>query len=263
LGYDSQVVPIYTVRRDKGLQMNVTLIIPALNEAACIGPLLAELPAGLARQVIVVDNGSTDDTAGVARQVGARVVTEPRRGYGYACAAGVAAATGDVLAFMDGDGSFVPGELRALLGPVQDGSADLVLGTRMRGGMAAGAMPPHQRLGNRLVARLMMLLYDLELTDLGPFRAIRRDLLQALYMREMTYGWPVEMIVKAARAGARIVERPVSYRPRLAGQSKVGGTVRGTILATERILRTTFRYAIGGTPGTQRRKSLPGYDDRR
>jgi glycosyltransferase involved in cell wall biosynthesis len=225
--------------------MNVTLIIPALNEAACIEPLLAELPPGVAQEVLVVDNGSTDDTASVARQAGARVVGEPRRGYGYACAAGVAAATGEILAFMDGDGSFVPAELRTLLWPIQDGSADLVLGTRMRGGMAAGAMPAHQRLGNQLVARLMALLYDLRLTDLGPFRAIRRDLLLALDMRERTYGWPVEMIVKAARQRARIVELPVSYRPRIAGHSKVGGTLRGTILATYRILRTTLRY-VGG-----------------
>jgi glycosyltransferase involved in cell wall biosynthesis len=235
--------------------MMVTLIIPALNEAACIGPLLAELPPGLVQDLLVVDNGSSDDTAGAARQAGARVVAEPRRGYGYACAAGAAAARGEILAFMDGDGSFIPAELRALLGPIRDGSADLVLGTRMRGTMAAGAMPPHQRLGNRLVARLMTLLYDLPLTDLGPFRAIRRDLLEALDMREMTYGWPVEMIVKAARAEARIVELPVSYRPRLAGQSKVGGTVRGTSLATYRILRTTFRYALGGRPGARRQEA--------
>jgi glycosyltransferase involved in cell wall biosynthesis len=226
--------------------MNITLIIPALNEAACIGPLLAELPLGLAHEVLVVDNGSTDDTAGAARRAGAHVVVEPRRGYGYACAAGVAAASGDLLAFMDGDGSFVPGELVTLMAPMLDGSADLTLGTRMRGGMAAGAMPPHQRFGNQLVARLMFRLYGLRLTDLGPFRVIRRDLLNALDMREMTYGWPVEMIVKAARQEARIVELPISYRPRSAGESKVGGTVRGTILATYRILRTTFRYAIGG-----------------
>jgi glycosyltransferase involved in cell wall biosynthesis len=226
--------------------MRVTLIIPALNEAACIGPLLAELPPGLAHEVLVVDNGSTDDTAGAARRSGARVVLESRRGYGYACAAGVAAATGDLLAFMDGDGSFIPGELAALLAPIVDGSADLTLGTRMRGGMAAGAMPAHQRFGNLLVARLMYRLYGLRLTDLGPFRAVRRDLLSTLEMGEMTYGWPVEMIVKAARRYARIVELPVSYRPRMAGESKVGGTVRGTVLATYRILRTTFRYALGG-----------------
>jgi glycosyltransferase involved in cell wall biosynthesis len=223
--------------------MDVSLIIPALNEAACIGPLLAELPAGMAQQVLVVDNGSTDDTAGAARRAGAQVVGEPRRGYGAACAAGVAAATGDVLAFMDGDGSFVPGELERLLAPIVHGAAALTLGTRMRGGMARGAMPPHQRFGNVLVARLMYLLYGVHLTDLGPFRAVRRDLLNALDMREHTYGWPVEMIVKAARHGARIVELPVSYRPRMAGRSKVGGTVHGTVLATYRILRTTLRYA--------------------
>jgi glycosyltransferase involved in cell wall biosynthesis len=226
--------------------VNITLIIPALNEAACIAPLLAELPSGLVHELLIVDNGSTDDTASVARRAGARVVVEPRRGYGYACAAGVAAASGDVLAFMDGDGSFVPAELATLLAPLLDGSADLTLGTRMRGGMAAGAMPPHQRFGNQLIARLMYRLYGLRLTDLGPFRVIRRDLLNTLDMREMTYGWPVEMIVKAARQGARIVELPISYRPRSAGVSKVGGTVRGTILATYRILRTTFRYALGG-----------------
>jgi glycosyltransferase involved in cell wall biosynthesis len=228
-----------------GFRMYVTLIIPALNEAECIGPLLAELPAGMAQQVIVVDNGSTDDTAGAARRAGAFVVHEPRRGYGYACAAGAAAAQGDTLAFLDGDGSFVPGELTRLLAPIQDAMADLVLGTRMRGGMLVGAMPPHQRIGNQLMARLMRRLYGIELTDLGPFRAIRRDLLEALQMRERTYGWPVEMIVKTARRDARIVEVPVSYRPRMAGQSKVGGTVRGTVLATYRILHTTLRYAVG------------------
>jgi glycosyltransferase involved in cell wall biosynthesis len=225
--------------------MDVTLIIPALNEADCIGPLLAELPSGLAHQVVVVDNGSTDDTAGAAHQAGAQVVSEPRRGYGYACAAGTMASSGELLVFMDGDGSFVPGELAKLLAPIVSGEADLVLGSRMRGGMAAEAMPPHQRFGNRLVARLMYLLYGLRLTDLGPFRAVRRDLLLALDMRERTYGWPVEMIVKAARQNARIVELPVSYRPRMAGQSKVGGTVRGTLLATYRILRTTLWYAGG------------------
>src|SRR5262245_65176188 len=164
--------------------MEVTLIIPALNEAACIGPLLAELPPGLAQQVLVVDNGSTDDTAGAARRAGAQVVGEPRRGYGSACATGVAAATGDVLVFMDGDGSFVPGELERLLAPIADGAADLTLGSRLRGGMARGAMPPHQRFGNWLVARLMYILYGVRLTDLGPFRAVRRDLLAMLDMRE-------------------------------------------------------------------------------
>ncbi|MBW7884879.1 MAG: glycosyltransferase family 2 protein [Caldilineaceae bacterium] len=223
--------------------MDVSLIIPALNEAACIGPLLAELPAGLARQVIVVDNGSTDGTGDVARAAGAQVVVEPRRGYGFACAAGVAAAQGNVLVFMDGDGSFVPGELAGLVEPIAGDQADLVLGSRMLGNMAAGAMPPHQLAGNKLVAGLLRLLYGLRVTDLGPFRAIRRDLLLQLDMQERTYGWPVEMMVKTARRGARLVEKPITYRPRLAGRSKVGGTLRGTALATYRIFQVTFRYA--------------------
>jgi glycosyltransferase involved in cell wall biosynthesis len=223
---------------------SVSLIIPALNEADCIGPLLAELPRGLVQEVIVVDNGSTDGTGAVALAAGARVVEEPRRGYGYACAAGAAASTGDVLVFMDGDGSFVPGELARLTAPLQAGQADLVLGTRMAGGMAANAMPPHQLYGNKVVARLLRALYGVQVTDLGPFRAVRRELLAQLDMQEWTYGWPVEMLVKAARRHARIVEAPVTYRPRLAGRSKVGGTVRGTLLATVRIFRVTFRYAF-------------------
>lgn len=224
--------------------MPTSLIIPALNEGECIGPLLAELPAGVVDEVIVVDNGSSDDTAGVARRAGARVVSEPRCGYGYACAAGATVAAGDILAFMDGDGSFAPTELPSLLAPIQTNQADLVLGTRMNGGMTPAAMPPHQLFGNRLTARLLRLLYGLSLTDLGPYRAIRRDLLLALDMRERTYGWPVEMMVKSARRQARIVETPVSYRPRLAGQSKVGGTVKGSTLAAYRILATVFRHAF-------------------
>ncbi len=224
--------------------MPTTLIIPALNEADCLGPLLAELPAGVVDEIIVVDNGSTDDTGGAARRAGASVVSEPRRGYGFACAAGAAAASGDILAFMDGDGSFAPAELPSLLAPIRSRQADLVLGTRMAGSMTPAAMPPHQRFGNRLTARLLHLLYGLHLTDLGPYRAIRRDLLLALDMEERTYGWPVEMMVKSARRQARIVETPVSYRPRLAGQSKVGGTVKGSALATYRILATVFRHAF-------------------
>jgi glycosyltransferase involved in cell wall biosynthesis len=233
--------------------MSISLIIPALNEADCIAPLLAELPLGLVDEVIVVDNGSTDATGAVAERAGAKVVREPQRGYGYACAAGCAVATGDLLAFMDGDGSFVPGELTTLLAPIHAGRADLSLGTRMQGGMAPGAMPPHQRFGNQLVARLVRLLYGVPLTDLGPFRVIKRDLLLDLHMRERTYGWPIEMIVKAARTKARIVEVPVTYRPRFAGQSKVGGTVRGTLLATYRILRTTFWYAVAHNLSKERR----------
>lgn len=224
--------------------MRVSLIIPALNEAECLGALLAEIPPEAIHELIVVDNGSTDATAEVARRAGAMVVGERRRGYGHACAAGAAAARGAILVFMDGDGSFVPDEIPTLTAPLLAGTADMTLGTRMAGGMTPGSMPPHQQFGNRLVAGLVRHIHGLPLTDLGPFRAVRRDLLEALDMQERTYGWPIEMILKAARRRARVVELPVRYRPRLAGRSKVGGSVKGTLLATYRILRVTMRYSL-------------------
>ena len=173
------------------------------------------------------------------------MVVEPRRGYGYACAAGVAAAPPgcDVLVFLDGDLSFVPGEMPRLLAPLAADQADLVLGSRALGSVERGSMPAPQAFGNWLVARLMRGLYHLPVTDLGPYRAVRRSLLDQLAMREMTFGWPTEMIVKAARRRARIAEVPVSYRARRAGRSKVSGTVRGTVLAGYVILGTTLRYA--------------------
>lgn len=222
----------------------ITVIIPALNEAGNIQRLVKEVLAVAPVQVIVVDNGSIDATAQEACAAGAQVVAEPRRGYGYACAAGAAAdQEADILVFLDGDYSFLPGELPLLLAPILTGQADLVLGSRSRGHIAPGAMPPHQRFGNWLVARLMNWLYGLSITDLGPYRAIRRSLLAQLDMREMTFGWPTEMMTKAARRGARLVEVPVSFHPRQAGRSKVSGTVRGTILATWFILGVTLRYA--------------------
>jgi len=224
--------------------MRTTLIIPALNEAESLAPLLAQVPDRLVDQVIVVDNGSTDDTAQVARASGALVIGEPHQGYGYACAAGTAAANGDVLVFMDADGSFLPGELPLLVAPLEKGQADLVLGSRLLGELTPGAMPTHQRLGNRLVAWLFGLLYGVNLTDLGPYRAIWRELLLSLDMREFTYGWPVEMMVKTARRKKTIQEVPVTYRPRTGGVSKVGGTLRGSILAAYHILRVVGRYAI-------------------
>lgn len=222
--------------------MRVSLIIPALNEADCLPSLLDEVPAGLIHQVIVVDNGSTDETAEVARVAGASVIDEPRRGYGFACAAGTAIAEGDVLIFMDGDGSFVPDELPDLLAPLVRTEADLVLGSRMR--RDGVVMPSHQRFGNLLFAWLLRRRFGLTLTDLGPYRAIRRELLLELNMRERTYGWPLEMIVKTARLHIPIVEVPVTYRPRLAGQSKVGGTLRGSILTAYRFFLVTLRYAF-------------------
>jgi glycosyltransferase involved in cell wall biosynthesis len=223
--------------------MNVAVIIPSLNEAGCIGDLVTAVWAQPVQAVIVADNGSTDDTAAVAERAGAQVVREARRGYGHACRAGaVAAGDAEVLAFLDGDYSFLPEELPRLLAPMQAGASDLVLGSRALGRVERGSMPPAQRFGNWLVARLMRSLYDLPLTDLGPYRAVRGDLLRELDMREMTYGWPTEMIVKAARRRARMVEVPASYRSRRAGRSKVSGTVKGTVLAGYAILSTTFRY---------------------
>ena len=226
----------------------VAVIIPALNEAGNIHALVTEVLATAPVKVIVVDNGSTDITAEEAQAAGAQVVHEPRRGYGYACAAGVAAAAAsnaDILVFLDGDYSSLPGELPIILAPFLVDEADLVLGSRYRGHIAAGAMPLHQRFGNWLVARLMNWLYDLSVTDLGPYRAIRYPLLKSLDMQEMTFGWPTEMMTKAARRRARIIEVPVSFHKRRMGRSKVSGTVRGTILATWYILGVTLRYAWG------------------
>lgn len=225
--------------------MRVALIIPALNEEEAIARVVADVPRDQVHRVIVVDNGSTDRTAEVARAAGATVVREERRGYGYACAAGVAAAAGefDVLVFMDGDGSDDPGQVEALIEPIERDQADLVLGSRVLGPAARGALLPHQRLGNGLTTALVRLLYGRRLTDLPPFKAIRRPALASLSMREMTYGWTVEMIVKCARRKYRIVEVPVTARPRIGGQSKVSGTIKGTILAAYYLLGTTIKYA--------------------
>jgi len=194
--------------------------------------------------VIVVDNASTDTTAHEAAKAGAKVISEPRRGYGYACAAGVAAAgETDIFVFLDGDYSFSPADLPVVLLPILENKADLVLGSRELGQIVRGAMPSQQRFGNWLASHLMNHLYGLSITDLGPYRAIRRGLLLELNMQEMTYGWPTEMIVKTARRKARIVEVPVSYRSRLTGRSKVSGTIRGTLLAGWYILGVIFRYA--------------------
>jgi glycosyltransferase involved in cell wall biosynthesis len=225
--------------------LSVSVVIPALNEEESIGSVLAAIPRDAVAQILVVDAGSSDDTAAIAQAAGAVVIHEPRRGYGRACAAGAAAAPGDVLLFLDADGADDPVQIPDLLAPILAGEADVVLGSRLAGEMAPDAMPWHQQLGNRLAAQLIRRLYALPLTDLSPFRAIRRESLLALGMEEMTYGWPTEMIAKAARKGLRIVEVPVRYRPRAGGRSKISGTVRGTVLAAYYILRTIFRYARG------------------
>jgi len=220
-------------------------VIPALNEAIGLAKVLNEIPANWIDDAIVVDGGSTDETPEVARRHGARVVVQPKRGYGLACATGAAAAPdADAIVFLDADGSDAPADLPVLVEPVRAGRADLVLGSRLAGSIARGAMPPHQRFGNWLAGFLIRRLYGVPLTDLSPFRCVRADVLRALDMREMTYGWPTEMIVKAIRRGYRVVEVPVRYRPRAGGRSKISGTVRGTLLAAYFILVTTLRYAF-------------------
>ncbi|MBN2501222.1 MAG: glycosyltransferase family 2 protein, partial [Anaerolineales bacterium] len=178
--------------------LTVSVVIPALNEAASIGAVLAAIPSTSVAEVIVVDGGSTDDTVAIARQAGARVMTEKQRGYGRACATGVAASSSNVVIFLDADGADDPTQIEKLLVPILSAEADMVLGSRLAGEIAPGAMPWHQRFGNWLSALLFRVLYCLPITDLSPFRAITRVALLELDMREMTYGWPTEMIAKAS-----------------------------------------------------------------
>ncbi len=221
--------------------MKIAAIIPALNEEEAIGQVVSSVPRDVVAQVIVVDNGSTDRTAEVARAAGAMVVPQPERGYGAACHAGLMAADGaDLLVFLDGDRSDVPREMQLVLAPIIQGRADLVIGSRLAGRRERGAMPPHALFGNWLASKVLRALYRVRITDLGSFRAIRRVALLDLQMRERTFGWPVEMIAKAARRGYRIVEVPVSYRRRI-GRSKVAGTVKGSLLAAYYIFATAFR----------------------
>jgi glycosyltransferase involved in cell wall biosynthesis len=215
-----------------------------LNEEESLPSVLAELPRLLLHQVIVVDNGSQDRTAEFAAANGALVVREPQRGYGAACMAGVRAAPeADILIFLDADGSFDAQEIPLLVGLIERGEAELVLGSRLAGVREPGAMPLHGVFGNWLVATVIGRLADIRLTDLGPFRAIKRQTLERLRLEEPTYGWPSEMIVKAAQLGIPIREVPVRYRRRRGGQSKVSGTWRGTLGATYRILKVTYKYA--------------------
>jgi glycosyltransferase involved in cell wall biosynthesis len=223
----------------------VSVIIPTHNEAQAIGRVLADLPADLVTEVIVVDSNSTDGTPDLARKMGAHIIQEPRRGYGRACLTGLANAENpDVVVFLDGDYSDRPSELPILLAPILEGRADITLGSRLQKRQdrrSAGAMPWHQAFGNRLAAGLIRLLYGLEISDLGPFRAGRADVLRALALEETTYGWAVEMILKGALAGFRVVEVPVSYYPRI-GKSKISGTLKGTLGAGWFILSLIVRY---------------------
>jgi glycosyltransferase involved in cell wall biosynthesis len=233
--------------------VRVSVIIPTHNEAQAIERVIADIPSDLVTEVIVVDSNSADGTPEIAARMGARVIQEPRRGYGRACLTGMAAADSpDIVVFLDGDYSDRPSELPILLAPIigradgpADGGAqpraDITLGSRLHSRSSAGALPWHQAFGNRLAASLIRLLYGLNITDLGPFRAGRADVLRALALEETTYGWAVEMILKGALAGYRVVEVPVSYHPRI-GKSKISGTLKGTVGAGWFILSLIVRY---------------------
>jgi glycosyltransferase involved in cell wall biosynthesis len=226
------------------------VIIPALDEEAAIGNVIADIPEPFRRRVIVVDNGSTDRTAEVARQAGARVVREPERGYGAACLRGLADLIPDpphIVVFLDADYSDDPSEMPALVDPLERGLADLAIGSRVLGQRERGALPLHARLGNALTTTLIHLIYRVRYTDLGPFRAARWDALQQLQMRDRDFGWTVEMQVKAARARLRVLEVPVRYRRRR-GRSKISGTVGGTMRAGKKMLWVVFREARAGAP---------------
>jgi glycosyltransferase involved in cell wall biosynthesis len=220
----------------------VSVVVPTHNEAQSIGRVLEDLPAHLVTEVLVVDSNSTDGTPEIASKMGARVLREPRRGYGRACLTGLENASNpDVVVFLDGDYSDRPAELPLLLAPILDGSADITLGSRLGKQSVRGALPWHQAFGNRLAAFLIRILYGLRISDLGPFRAARADVLRQLELEENTYGWAIEIILKGTLRGFRIVEVPVSYYPRI-GKSKISGTLRGTIGAAWFILSLIARY---------------------
>ena len=222
----------------------VDVVIPALDEENALPHVLRDIP-GWVRRVVVADNGSADKTADVALACGAEVVHEPRRGYGAACLKGLAhlaADPPDIVAFLDGDHSDHPEQLGRLTGPIEEGVAELVIGSRVTGQRSRGALTPQQRVGNAIACRALQWLYGVRYTDLGPFRAIRWDALAALGMGDQDYGWTVEMQIKAARRGLRHVEVPVDYRPRI-GTSKVSGTLRGSLGASRKILWLLLRHA--------------------
>jgi glycosyltransferase involved in cell wall biosynthesis len=231
----------------------VSVVIPALNEEEPIANVVRECFAtGVPDEVVVSDNGSNDRTAKRAREAGARVVREPTRGYGRACAAGVAAISSqtDVVVFLDGDGSDCPEFIPQLVEPIAHGTHDFVIGSRTRGKREPGSMNLQQIFAGRFAGWLLSILYGVRYTDMSPFRAIRRDALEKLGMREKTYGWNLEMQMRAARAGLRILEIPVNHRRRAGGASKVSGTLRGTFVAGVRIVATLVRIASEKKPQT-------------
>jgi glycosyltransferase involved in cell wall biosynthesis len=228
--------------KNKLSDVKISVVIPTLNEAEAIGEVVSAVPEDRVQDIFVVDNGSTDNTVLQATLAGAQVVHEPRKGYGSACLAGAKAAiNSDIIVFLDGDRSDDPRQLNAVVSPVIKDQADLVIGSRLRGTIEKGAMPIHGRLGNRLIVLILRLLYGVRITDIGSFRAIKTGVLLDLNMEQMTYGWPVEMVVKAASKGLRIQSVPISYRKRI-GVSKVTGTIKGTILATYYMFLVPLKY---------------------
>lgn len=238
--------------------MHTLVIIPAFNEAAAIGRVVGDLPADRVDEVVVVNNASTDATERNARAAGATVVREPEPGYGAACLRGLAYAAAvapDIVVFLDGDYSDHPDELPRLVDPIRRNEADFVVGSRIRGTAEPGALLPQARIGNRLACALMRWIWGADYTDLGPFRAIRYDALRHLNMRDRTFGWTIEMQIKAVVAGLRVQEVPVSYRRRV-GVSKITGTVSGTVRASTKILGTIARYAVCGAPVAKSASSI-------
>jgi len=233
----------YVTPADKPRE-RVAVVIPTFNEAESIGPVVAELPRAVIDRVIVVDGGSADGTQESARAAGAEVIAVGR-GYGLACLTGAqAAADSDIIVFMDGDGADDPAAIATLVEPIRAGKFDFVIASRALGNREPGSMAAHQLLAGRVLGRLTRLLYGVRYTDMCAFRAIRRDTLLKLGMREMTYGWNLEMQMRVARAGLSVLEKPVTYRRRLGGESKVAGSLRGSIKASLRIVATFARVAL-------------------
>jgi len=222
---------------------SVAVIIPTFNEAESIAAVVAEIPRTLVDRVIVADGGSGDGTPERAREAGAEVIAAGR-GYGRACLAGAQAADAEIVVFMDGDGADDPAAIAALIGPLANGDCDFVIASRARGRREPGSMAWHQLIAGELIGFLTGLLYGVRYTDMCALRAIRRDALMALGMREMTYGWNLEMQMRVARLGLRVREVPVDYRRRIGGESKVAGSLSGSLRAGAKILSTFARVAM-------------------